>query len=187
MLASVSPQFQSLKDDTLTVDQYILQAQNDAIVNADMSAEDGNVLDENIPANITPLQKEKLKQQAVKNFTDAKSKLIEKNQELILASGRKQFSDQVGVKLTGSEKISDVFTGLVSSKIDDYFNPKVAGTEKSSVFSMILAIVLLLTIYPLGSILSIAWFLIVKFVIFALLKLKVMSVGVMTVSKETLE
>ncbi|NTW27363.1 MAG: hypothetical protein HGA36_03495 [Candidatus Moranbacteria bacterium] len=186
-VSAINPQFAVLKDETLTVDQFILQSQQNALENVGMSEENEKILDENIPTNLTPLQKEDLKKQAIENFTGAQTQLLQKNQELILKNGRKQFSDQVGVTLTGSEKISDVFTGLVSSKIDDYFNPKVSGGEKSSVFPMILAAVLLLTIYPLGSILSIAWFLIVKLVIIALLKFKVMSVGVMTVSKETLE
>jgi hypothetical protein len=186
-LSTINPQFKALKDETLTVDQFILQAQDGLIQGDEMSSQNVEILEANIPNNLTPAQREALKKQAMSNFSGVQAQLLQKNQELIISSGRKQFSDLAGITLKGDEKISEVFTGLVSNKIDNYFNPKVSGEEKSSVFSMLLAGVLFLTIYPLGSILSVAWFLIAKLLIFILLKLKVLNVKIVTVSKEILE
>lgn len=187
-LSSVSPQFKSLEDETLTVDQFILQTQKDAAGdNNFLTQQNEQLLDAQIPANLSPAQRAAIKQQAMENFSNAESQLSKKNQELILVAGRAQFSDLTGTVLTGSEKISDIFTGLVNNKIDQYFNPGMSGEEKNPTFSMILAAVLFLTIYPIGSVMSILWFLIVKFVVLVLLKTKVLGVKTVAVSKEILE
>lgn len=186
-VSAINPQFKVLKDETLTVDQFILQSQDATLKNLELNADNEQLVDSKIPLELPAAQRDALKKQAMEKFSAAQKQVLENNQELILTNGRKQLSELSGNPLTGSEKISDVFTGLVSDKIDSYFNPKTAGGEKSSVFAIILATVLLLTIYPLGSIMSIAWFLLVKFVIFIFLKSDVLKVGSVTVSKEILE
>jgi hypothetical protein len=186
-VSAINPQFKVLKDETLTVDQFILQSQDAALKNLELNAENEQLVDSKIPLELPAAQRDALKKQAMEKFIAAQQQVIEKNQELILIDGRRQLSELSGNSLTGSEKISDVFTGLVSNKIDEYFNPKTAGGQKSSVFAIILATVLLLTIYPLGSVMTVVWFLLVKFVIFIFLKSDVLKVGSMTVSKEILE
>jgi hypothetical protein len=185
-ISAVNPQFAVLKDETLTVDQFILQTQNSNQENS-FSVADEQLLNDQIPANLTPAQKEMIRNQARANFSNTQSQVSQKNQDLVLAIGRKQFSDMVGVPVDGSEKISDVFTGLINNKINDYFNPKMSGTEKNSVFPMILAIVLLLTIYPVGLVLFILVFSIVYLIISALFKIQILSVAKITVTKEVLE
>ncbi|EKD46664.1 MAG: hypothetical protein ACD_67C00124G0003 [uncultured bacterium] len=185
-IASVNPQFEVLNDETLTVDEFILQTQNSTQDNDFLKISE-EMIDAQIPENLTPTQREMIKKQAMENFSSTNTQVSQKSKELILSIGHKQFSDIVGAPVTGNEKISDVFTGLINDKVNDYFNPKVENSEKSSVFSLILALVLLLIIYPIGSILSIAWFLTVKFVIFILLKTKAFNVKKVTVSKEILE
>lgn len=187
-IAKVNPQFRALEDESLTVDQFILQSQENALQKtAALSAENEKLLDDSLPSNLTSVQKEALKKQALEEFSGAQSKLVEKNKNLILLNGRTQFSDLAGVPIMGSEKISDLFTGLVSNKIDNYFNPKVEGEKKNTTFSMILAAVLFLTIYPLGSVLSISWFALVIFVIFVLLKSKVLTIETVNVPKQLLK
>jgi hypothetical protein len=185
-ISAVNPQFKVLKDETLTVDQFILQTQA-ANLDGGFSVMSDEVLDAQLPANLTPAQKEMIKRQARENFSSTQSKVTQKNQELIFEIGRKQLSELVGVPVAGDEKISEVFTGLINNKINDYFNSKVSGDEKNPVFPMILAIVLFLTIYPVGLILSIVCFLIAKLIFFILLKLKVVGVRTITVEKEILE
>jgi hypothetical protein len=186
-IAKVNPQFKALQDESLTVDQFILQSQENALQDDNaLSVENEQLLEASLPAGMTELQKEALKKRAMNDFAGAQTKLLEKNKNLILISGRTQLSDLVGVPLVGSEKISDLFTGLVSNKIDNYFNPKVEGGQKNSVFSMILAAVLFLTIFPIGSVMSILWFVLVMLVITILLKSKVLKVETETVSKESL-
>lgn len=186
-LSSVNPQFEVLKDQELTVDQFILQSQKDFVQNGELSPENEQLLDAQLPANLTLAQKEALKKQAIENFLGAEAQMSQKNQDLILQNGRKQFADLAGIPIVGNEKISEIFSGLVSNKINSYFNTDATGSEKSSIFSIILAAVLFLTIYPIGSIISIAWFLIIKFIMFVLFKAKMLSVKIETVSKEVLE
>ena len=185
-ISSISPQFKMLKDDSSTVDQFILQSQKNLFNDNSLSSENEELINSKIPENLTPAEKEALKTQAIKSFADAQSQLSQENRELILSSGRRQFSEMTGVAIIGNEKISDVFTGLVSHKIDTYFNQEVSAGGKEYVFSMILAVVLFLTIYPLGSLLSIFWLAIVELIFFILLKLKLLKIEIITVSKESL-
>ena len=185
IVSALNPQFKVLQNETLTVDQFILQTQN-SMPKSDFSAVEQEVINEQLPSNLTPAQKEIIMQQASDNFSDIKTTVIQKNQEIAFAVGRKQLSDIVGFQVTGDEKIADVFTGLINNKINDYFNPKMGGSSSGSVFVVILAIILFLTIFPLGSVISIVWFLIVELVIIILLKTKVLEVKNIKVSKEVL-
>ena len=106
---------------------------------------------------------------------------------MILEAGRKQFSDVVGIPVTGKEKISVVFTGIINNKINSYFNPGINGEEKNDTFSMILAVALLLTIYPVGILLCLIVFLIAQLAVLALLKSGILNVKKITVLKEVIE
>lgn len=184
ILASINPQFKSLKDESLTVDQFILQNQSQF---ADGEQMDEQFFESQLPQNLTPAQKEELKRQAQRNFSDAKNNVSKKNQELILTVGRKQLSDMIGQSVNGDEKISDIFAGLINKKLNDYFRSPIGENGKTSVFPLILAIVLFLTIYPIGSMLSIVWFLIVKLVFNILLKTRVIGIKRIPVEKEVME
>ncbi len=186
-LSTVDSQFKVLRDETLTVDQFILQSQENYVQNNDFSLEAEQMIEAQLPDDLTQIQKDELKKQAMESFYGAKSQLSQKNQELILSSGRKQLSDMVGVPITGDEKIADIFTGLMSNKINNYFNTKIEGGEKNSTFSLILALVLFLIIFPLGSIFSVGWFLIAKLVFSLLLRFNVVRIRRVTVLKEILE
>lgn len=185
-ISSVNPQFEALRDETLTVDQFIMQSQNSNQSDTFSAAEE-EMLDAQLPPNLTLAQKEMIKSQARENFSNTQSQIAQKNQELVLEIGRKQLSDMVGIPVAGNEKISDVFIGLINNKINDYFNPNVGGVEKNSVFPIILAIVLFLTIYPVGVILCLLCFAIARLIFFALFKFGVLNIGLVTVSKEVLE
>lgn len=185
-LSSVSPQFKSLKDETLTVDQFILQTQEANLKNGFSPAEE-ELLESQLPVNLTPAQKEKIKNQARENFSSAQSQVSQKNQELILAAGRKQLSDMIQAPVVGDEKISEVFTGLINDKINSYFNPKVGASEKNPVLSVIFSLVLFLTIYPISLILAVPVFLMVSLIAALLFKFKILTVKMVTVSKEVLE
>lgn len=185
-LSNVNPQFKALKDETLTVDQYILQMQN--------SSQDDNafILEEEmfnaqLPANLTQAQKELIKSQARENFSNTQSQIMKKNQELILKVGRKQLSDTLGIEVNGDEKISELLIGPISAKMSDYFNPNVIGEQKYSAFSMILAIVLFLIIWPVGLVLCMPVFLFAKFIFAMLRRLNMVKVVMISVMKEEME
>ncbi len=184
ILANISPQFKSLNDESLTVDQFILQNQAQF---SDEQQIDEQFLESQLPQNLTPAQKEELKRQAQRNFSDAKDSMSKKNQELILSVGRKQLSDMIGQPVNGNEKISDIFAGLVNKKLNDYFRSPINGEGKTSAFPLILAVILFLTIYPIGGVLSMAWFLIVKLIFKVLVKLSVINIKRIPVEKEIME
>jgi hypothetical protein len=186
-ISSINPQFKALKDETLTVDQFILQTQATNKSEEGFSSVEEEMLNAQLPANLTPSQIEIIKNQVKKNFANSQSEITQKNQELVLLIGRKQFSDMIGRSVDGNEKISEVFTGLINNKINEYFNPKMGGAERNSVFPIILALVLLLTIYPVGLVLFILVFLMVFIIIEALIKLEVLNIATIPVLKEVLE
>jgi hypothetical protein len=184
ILAGFSPQFKSLSDESLTVDQFILQNQSQF---SDEQQMDEQFFDSQLPQNLTPAQKEELKRQAQRNFSDAKDSMSKKNQELILSVGRKQLSDMIGQPVNGSEKISDIFAGLINKKLNDYFRSPIGENGKTSAFPLILAVILFLTIYPIGGVLSIGWFLVVKLIFKVLLKFNVVNIKRIPVEKEIME
>ena len=121
----------------------------------------------------------------MESYSSARDQVSQKNEELILSIGRKQFSEVVGTSVKGDEKISEIFAGLINNKIDN-FNPS-GGEENSSIFLIVFAVALFLIVYPLGSILSIIWFLVVRIIIMVLIRFKVFNVKIISVDREILE
>ncbi|EKE19202.1 MAG: hypothetical protein ACD_9C00095G0004 [uncultured bacterium] len=183
-ISSVDPQFEVLKDETMTVDQFILQTQNSTQGDI-FSGIDESMLDAQLPADLNPAQREAIKKQAMESYSSARDQVSQKNEELILSIGRKQFSEVVGTPVKGDEKISEIFAGLINNKIDN-FNPS-GGEENSSIFLIVFAVALFLIVYPLGSILSIIWFLVVRIIIMVLIRFKVFNVKIISVDREILE
>lgn len=185
-ISAINPQFKALEDETLTVDEFILQTQNSTQTD-DLIGQSDDIIDAQIPEYLAPEQKDSIKKQAKENLTNVQDQLRQKNQELICENGRKQLSDIVGVPISGKEKISDIFIGMINNKINDYFNPKINGSKKNIVFPMILAIILLLTIYPIGLLFSIIVFMIVKLIVHILIYQNILMVKNVSVTKEFIE
>ena len=186
MLATFNPSFKMITDDELTVDQFILQAQDDMSPNGQTDSLE-ELIEEQLPQSLTPEEKEQIKAQEMEKIAAAQSQMKQKNKELILGEGRRQLATMVGHEISGQEKISAVFTGLINKKMNDYFRPDVTQGKKHSPFPIILALILFLTVYPIGSILSNIWFLITKLVFSLLLKMKVIKINSITVEKQVIE
>lgn len=103
-----------------------------------------------------------------------------------LADGRKQISQLVLRDVDGSEKISDVFSEIVNKKINSYFMPNLGSKESSSLFSFIIAIVILLTATSLGSFLMIFWLPLVRFIFFIFKQSGAISVVLVPTEKEVI-
>ncbi|MEI7891023.1 MAG: hypothetical protein WCI36_03550 [bacterium] len=185
-LSSVSPQFKALENEKLTVDEFVLQSQSQMAKDG-LTQEEEKMLDEQLPEKMTVAQKEIIKKQARENFSNTQAQITEKNKVLILEAGRRQFSDMVGTKVTGNEKIGDVFTGLINNRVNGYFNPKVGDGQSNSTLPMILAIVLFLIVFPLAVLLCTFLFWITGFVLYVLIKSKVLEVKSVMISKEVLQ
>ena len=90
----------------------------------------------------------------------------------------------VGQNITGNEKIADVFAGLIDKKINDFFQPKITGDLHSSLYSYIVAVILFLTIWPLGTIMAFLWFLIVILVFKIFVYTGLVEIKTVTVQRE---
>lgn len=182
ILEIIYPDFKKVQKDGLTVDQFIFENQKNSEINSTVDTE--TIIDQQIPADLPVKQKEALKQQALEQIADSKSQLSEKNNELVLQEGRKQLSQMIGKDVVGNEKIADIFSGLIDKKINDYFQPQIGDDAPSNMLSYIVAIILFLTIWPIGSMLGIIWFIIVIIVFKILLKFGLVEVKTVTVERE---
>lgn len=156
ILGIVNPEFAQASKQDLTIDQFIIQTQQD-YQDANDDGSELEFIDANIPAEMPAAQKEILRQQALSKMNDAKSKLSLQNQQLILQEGRRQFSKIAGRQVEGDEKVSTVFTGMINDRINNYFQP-INGNQKAGFYPLVLSLILLLTIWPLGSLASNVWF-----------------------------
>ena len=166
ILGFVNPNFAAASAQNLTVDQFIVQSQqgsSNQFSTSDNSIEQQSI-DDQIPQNLPDDQKLALEQQAMAQYSGAKNQVTQKNSQLVLQEGRLQLSNEVGQPLNGSEKISTVFANLINNRISSFFNPGISGNSQSALFPFILSLVLMLTIWPIGSVLSLLWFLIIVLV-----------------------
>lgn len=184
ILGIINPNFKTIQEEGLTVDQFIVKSQqengNVTLPGIDFDSE----IDRQIPADLPVEQKDALKQQALKEISNSQANLSQKNQELVLQQGRSQLSQMVGHAVSGNEKISDVFAGLIDKKINDYFQPRVAGDAQSALFSYIIAMVLFLTIWPLGTVLSVFWFGLVIVIFKIIVHFGLVEIKTVTVQRE---
>jgi hypothetical protein len=184
ILVMINPNFKSVQKEGLTVDQFIIQSQqkkDDASTNPIFSEE---MIDQQIPSNLPSEQRTELKKEALKQISDSQTQLSQKNNELVIQEGRKQLSQMIGHAVNGNEKIADVFAGLIDKKINDFFQPKIEGDSRSSLYSYIVATILFLTIWPLGSIMALLWFAIVILVFKTLVYCGLVEIKTVTVQRE---
>lgn len=185
ILVMVNPNFKSMQKEDITVDQFIIQSQQkndgDVAFNPFFSEE---TIDQQIPKNLPSEQRNELKNEALRQISDSQSQLLQKNEELVLQQGRKQISQMVGHEVMGNEKIENVFAGLIDKKINDFFQPKIEGDSRSSLYSYVVAAVLFLTIWPLGSFLALLWFSVVILIFKILFYSGLIEIKTITVERE---
>jgi len=178
ILGSINPEFRDLDNTDLTVDQFILEMEKSAAgeewgLGDDKDIE--NVINAQGGQSLTPKQKEALKKEALAQLDKSQKEVSQKSQQLILERGREEFSEIAGKKLTGSEKVSEVFSEAINKKISDYFQPA-KGKNSTPILPMVLAIILFLTIVPIGNFISFFLVLIISFLFWILRKLGAVSI-----------
>lgn len=183
LLGIVNPQFAQASKENMTVDEFIIKSQ-DSQNDASDQLDSLELIEANMPAGISEKQKELLRQQALAQMSGARSKMLEQNRQLILLEGRKQFSKIAGKDIKGDEKVSNIFIGMINDRINNYFQPDVAGQEKSDFFPLVLTSILFLTIWPLGSLLSILWFLAIIVIFKVLVKYGLVEIKKVAVERE---
>lgn len=138
ILSAVNPDLSASIDGEMTVDQFIVQMQKSQLDQAGYSPEKLSKL----PAD---------ERAAVQKQINAE---IEKNQGALLEEGRKKFADLSGQPVSGSEKVSSIFSEIINSKVNSYFKPGNISTDALPV-APIVAFILFLTVWSLGSFLGI--------------------------------
>lgn len=159
ILSAVNPDFKKLDQEGLTVDQFILETQKDQV-------------SMDVPEGLSGAMAERL--------------AIEE-EKILLREGRKKFSEIAGTPLTGQEKISDVFSGIINQRIDQYLGSRMSDSEKGSPLPFILAVALFLTVLPLGSLLSTVWIIVVELIIWIFKKTDLIRIAKVPVEMEVIE
>ena len=155
VLSFVNPSFKSIPKGELTVDEFIIHSQQN--IDKTNSSEEIN---------------------------SSRIQFLQKNNEMIVQEGRRQLSQMVGRVVGGNEKMSDIFAELINKKINDFFQPKINDDSSFSFYSYAVAIILFITIWPLSSILTILWFLIIIFIFKIFVYFSLVEIKKVTVQKE---
>lgn len=155
VLTLVNPSFKSIPKGELTVDEFIIHSQQ--------SSDKPNSFEE---------------------INNPRIQLLQKNNEMIIQEGRKQLSQMVGRVVGGDEKMSNIFAELINKKINAFFQPKINDDSNFSFYSYAVAIILFITIWPLSSILTILWFLIIIFIFKIFVYFGLVEIKKVTVQKE---
>lgn len=190
MMSLFNPTFKGVEKQDITVDEFILQAQKNqeiGIQEGDIDLQTEKMIQQKVGNDIPLEQKEELKKQAREKVVAMQKDLSQNSSELVLIEGRKQLSQMVGRQLSGTEKMSEIFSGFIDKKINDYFKPVVAGEEKSKVLPALFAIVLALTIWPMGSFLSYFLILLAALVFWLFVRFGVVRITKIPIEMEIIE
>lgn len=164
IIPAIYPDLENMEKENLTVDEFILKTSTE---------KSGNLITEMLGAS-------KLDREI------ADAKLAPEDQVQLLKEGRLKISDLAGREVLGSERISDIFSEIISSKINTYFSPKLVE-ENSSIISWITALVLFLTIISLGSFLSFVVIYSAVIIFWILRKTELIKVSKVLVEVEVIE
>ena len=166
------PKIQATNGD-FTVDQLIL-------ANQKKQPEAFDILNK-IPAaeNLSDIDQAVLKEKA--------QEIAQSNQQLVLESSRQQLGEMAGMELKGDEKVSDVFTALINKKINEMVVPKMNEKNVLPIVPIIMAIILFLTVFPIGTFLSPLWLGIVYLIFIILVKTKVVNIIKIPAEVEVIE
>jgi len=191
ILGIINPDFKNISGNSATVDEFILETQKKQTENENVATLSEEQLDANINGqlgdNASPQQKEELKKDTQDKLKNINTRLLESNQQIVLEQSRKNLSEIVGKELTGQEKVSEIFPQMINKKITDYFRPKAGESHSLPLLPMILAIILFLTIVPLGSFLNIFWILFSRLIFWILCKSGAITIGKVQKEVEIIE
>lgn len=188
IIAAVNPDFKNLDQEGLTVDQFILQTQQnqDPDSSDSIDSQVDSMIERSNP-KLTPAQKNMLKEDALKKVSNTSAEIGKSQNALIIQEGRKKFSEIAGTDLTGNEKVSDVLSAIVNRKIDQYLGSGLKDSEKSSPLPFIMAVGLFLTVLPMGSLLNTFWMLLIELAIWIFIKADLIHITKIPVEMEVLE
>lgn len=190
ILSVVNPEYKKISSEETTIDEFIIETQKKQLEEKGSALLPNEQIESSINQigeNISEEQKEEIKNKLKDSLGNANIRIMEENEKLILEESRKKFEDLSGKKLTGQEKMSEVFEAIINQKITSYFKPEINSKTNPSLLQTILTIILFLTIVSLGSFLNIFWVLFCKFVFWILVKCKVITINKVPALVEIME
>ncbi len=192
VLSKINPQFKSLKDKELTVDEMIIELQKNQLENdgPDSDEKVGEFFKEQFGNNITKEKKGRLTEESFGGSGSEggeTSGAIAESREAMLENARDQFSEIAGRELKGDEKVPEVLSEIINKRINDYISPTLADERYSTIIPMIIAIIIFITVVSLGSILSLAGVVIAIFVFQIFVWLKLVSIAKVPAEKEVIK
>lgn len=159
ILSTINPQFRSVQNSSLTVDEFLVETQKGQMDTEDPSSGMGEEIDQAIEEkggnSLTPEQKAAIKADMQGQIDGSKGALSEASQALALKEGKERLSEMAGKTVTGSEKMSDIFSEIVNNKMASYFRPVEGDSMASAFLPLIFTLILFLTIISLANFL---WF-----------------------------
>lgn len=170
ILSAVIPNLSASVDGEMTVDQFIIQMQEGQLDQAGYS-----------PEKIAKLPLDQ--RAAIQKQVDEE---IANNQDALLREGRKKFADLTGRSMSGSEKVSAIFSEIINSKVNSYFKPENISTDSLPV-APIVTFVLFLTVWSLGSFLGIILVPMAAGIFWILVQVKLVSISKVPTEVEVIE
>lgn len=134
ILSAVSPNLSASVDGEMTVDQFIIQMQKSQLDQAGYS-----------PEKLAKLPVEQ--RSAIQKQIDAE---MGSNQNMTLEESRKKFAELAGQPVSGSEKVSAIFSQIINSKMNSYLNPGNISADTLPLAAPIATLILFLTVASLG-------------------------------------
>ena len=169
----------------ITVDEFIIGTQR-STANSARGATDEEMekmIVDQFGSDLSPTEKEALKNQAIRKMDSA----MAGSEELILKEGRRQFSEIVGMELSGDEKVSEVFSDMLNNKVNEFFGSEKYDSDQLSFLPAAFAAILFLSVFSLGSFFSPVWMMLSWLVFFVLNRLKVIEVKKVPAEMEVIE
>jgi len=174
VLAITNPEFKNMNDEKLTVDQFIAKTQGKQF----SVAEEDAMIDKQIGRSISSEERFAYRREFEKQISSA--------QDLAFIQSREKLSEMAGRTLSGDEKISDVLAQKIDNSIAEFVTPT-ANSNDFPALPISMAIILFLSVFSLGSLLSMIWISVAGAIFGVLVKAGVVSVRKIMQEVEVLE
>ena len=182
VLGYVYPEFKSISNEDISVDQFLLQIQKEQMKNFGGNLENDILIEEAINSQLgdsaTLEQKEAIKKETLEKLRSTNSEIIRANEDMMLGESRKQLSQMVEKDLSGDERMGDIFSEMLNRRLTAFFQKDNVSSGNISFLPLFLALILFLTLIPLGSLLNMFWILALRLIFFIFVKS-----GLVTISK----
>lgn len=168
-LPKISPEFKQVKSDDITMDEFLgeiyetivkreeadMKSKLEAGVSSLQSDQMAETLENELGRKLTDSEKEQIAM--LKNTPSLEVPLMSPDiKQNVIEEWKKELSKTAGLEVTGDEKVVDVFLVIINSKINNLAEVK-SGNEKSAILPLVFAMILFLSLMPLGSFVSRFW------------------------------